>query len=72
MGAPVLVATVETCGRPCVGSYSQVLTIPSLLLIKFHTRDVQITHQAHRFFHLSATQVTPPAGSAQTDTNRRK
>ena len=57
---------------PCVGSYSHVLTMPSLLLIKDHTRDVQITHHAHRLFHLNAIQVTASAGSAQTDTNRRK
>jgi hypothetical protein len=43
-----------------------------LLLIKVHTRDVQITHHAHHLFHASASQVTAPAGNAQTDTNRRK
>ena len=45
-----------------------MLTMPSLLLIKVHTRDVQITHHAYRLFHLSAIQVTAPAGSSQPDT----
>ena len=61
---------IKHVDAPCVGSHSNVLTMPFLLLIKSHTRDVQITHHAHRLFHLSATQVTAPSCRTQTDTKQ--